>query len=87
MAPVLRARPADEWNGVSAEHPCPICAASAGCHLHSEDDFASCSRRPSDWPLTNGGWLHRVEPPASARDDVSASAGAGVDDSPVRLRA
>lgn len=52
------------WRRVSIRRPCPICAGVDGCSVHEEDSFASCSREPSDWPLTNGGWLHRVIHPA-----------------------
>lgn len=50
-----------EWNGVSPEHPCDICGGPSVCRRHADDPFVSCTRRPSDWPLTNGAWLHRVE--------------------------
>ena len=56
-----------EWDGVSAEHPCAICGGPTVCRRHVDDPFASCTRTPSDWPLTNGGWLHRVEVEASGR--------------------
>ena len=50
-----------EWKLVSERHPCLICQAADGCHRDDEGAFACCSRNPSDWPLTNGSWLHRVE--------------------------
>ena len=50
-----------DWDHVSEREPCPICGSDSGCHRHAADAFVSCARRPSDWPLTNGGWLHRVE--------------------------
>lgn len=50
-----------EWKLVSDRHPCPICRAADGCHRDLEGSFACCARRPSDWPLTSGAWLHRVE--------------------------
>src|SRR5690606_18508399 len=49
-----------QWRRVSSRQPCPICASSDGCSVHEEDDFASCMQKPSDWPLINGAWLHRV---------------------------
>jgi hypothetical protein len=49
-----------EWDNVTERDPCPICGSDSGCHRHAEFAFVSCSRRPSEWPLTNGGWLHRV---------------------------
>lgn len=48
------------WRGVSLRKPCPVCGSSEGCFLHEEAQFASCAKNPSDWPLTNGTWLHRV---------------------------
>ena len=54
-----------EWKLVSEKHPCPICNSSESCHRDLEGTFACCARRPSDWPLTSGAWLHRVE----ARDE------------------
>lgn len=50
-----------EWDRVSEKNPCPICGCDSGCHRHTVDAFVSCARCPSEWPLTNGGWLHRVD--------------------------
>lgn len=50
-----------EWRGVSVRRPCPVCGSNEGCFVHEEDAFASCAKRPSDWPLVNGAWLHRVD--------------------------
>jgi hypothetical protein len=47
------------WHGTSARNPCPVCGGSRGCFVHEEDGFACCGTSPSDWPLTNGTWLHR----------------------------
>jgi hypothetical protein len=49
-----------DWDGVSEHRPCPVCGAESECSRHVGDAFVSCARRPSDWPLTNGGWLHRL---------------------------
>ena len=49
-----------EWRVVSEIRPCPICGGSSDCKTRVLDDFASCMREPSDWPLTNGAWLHRL---------------------------
>ncbi|MGC4087888.1 MAG: hypothetical protein QM756_08325 [Polyangiaceae bacterium] len=49
-----------EWRIVSEVRPCPVCGGTSDCKLHTFDDFASCSREPSEWPLTNGAWLHRL---------------------------
>jgi hypothetical protein len=50
-----------DWVSVSGSHPCPVCGADEGCRFHSQEPFASCTSRPSEWPLTSGDWLHRVE--------------------------
>ena len=50
-----------EWKLVSEKHPCPICNSADACHRDLEEAFVCCARRPSDWPLTSGAWLHRVE--------------------------
>lgn len=49
-----------EWILVSERHPCPLCGAVDGCLRASDAEFACCARRPSDWRLTNGSWLHRL---------------------------
>jgi hypothetical protein len=51
-----------DWDGVSGRRPCPVCGAQSDCSLHVDDAFVSCAHRPSDWPLTNGSWLHRLSP-------------------------
>lgn len=62
MSNLGRARRQDaEWQVVSERNRCLICGATQGCHRDLEGEFACCSRRPSDWPLTSGEWLHRVE--------------------------
>jgi hypothetical protein len=50
-----------EWSAVSAAKPCPICGAESGCRVHADAGFAYCAQRPSDWKLTNGAWLHRLD--------------------------
>jgi hypothetical protein len=50
-----------DWVSVSGSHPCGVCGADAGCRFHSHEPFASCTSRPSEWPLTSGDWLHRVD--------------------------
>lgn len=51
-----------DWNRVSGVTPCPICGGRAECHTHADEDFVCCLREPSDWRLSNGGWLHRLQP-------------------------
>jgi hypothetical protein len=64
---VLSAAIDSDWRLVSQERPCPVCGAEDACSFHTADDFACCAREPSDWKLTNGSWLHRVQ----ARNAVS----------------
>lgn len=59
-----------DWRLVSRERPCPVCGACDTCSVHTEDDFVCCARAPSEWKLTNGSWLHRVQ----ARSPVAAVA-------------
>jgi hypothetical protein len=49
-----------DWNRVTGTTPCPICGGDADCRTHSDEAFACCVQRPSEWRLNNGGWLHRV---------------------------
>jgi hypothetical protein len=51
-----------DWARVSAVAPCPICSGLEGCRRHVEEEFACCVQEPSDWRLSNGGWLHRIVP-------------------------
>jgi hypothetical protein len=57
-----------EWTFVSAKHPCPICAGKEGCRRSVDDDFACCTRASSVWPLSSGGWVHRVSHFSRAAD-------------------
>jgi hypothetical protein len=50
------------WVAVSVVHPCPVCGFAADCLVHEDEPFAACASLPSDWPLTNGDWLHRLSP-------------------------
>ena len=61
-----------DWEGVTSDHPCPVCAGSRGCSTHS-NAFVSCERTPSQWPLTTGAWLHRLESSAEAVPAESTS--------------
>jgi hypothetical protein len=56
-----------EWTFVSVKHPCRICGGHEGCRRGFDDSFACCVRRASDWPLTTGGWVHRLQAPTSHR--------------------
>ena len=50
-----------DWKLVSKKYLCPVCEAVDDCHRDAVGDFACCANRRSDWPLTSGAWLHRVE--------------------------
>ena len=50
-----------EWQSVSSRHPCSVCGAVRGCRFQADDAFACCANSQSEWPLTNGAWLHRLE--------------------------
>jgi hypothetical protein len=50
-----------DWTSVSSRQPCPICGSSSSCLVHGDGAFASCSQRQSEWPLTTGAWLHRLQ--------------------------
>jgi hypothetical protein len=74
MSYAVRSQSQDaEWKLVSEKNPCPICKSADGCHRDREGAFACCARRPSDWPLTSGAWLHRVE----RLEHLVSSAGVG----------
>ena len=71
----------DEWTFVSATRPCTICGGHDRCRRGSEDEFACCSRVSSEWPLSAGGWVHRVghfvrgvgDPGDGAREDAAVA--------------
>ena len=53
------------WTAVSAERPCPVCGARAGCGVAPGAGHALGLVVPSDRPLDVGGWLHAL--PAGRR--------------------
>jgi hypothetical protein len=55
-----------DWDRVTGSAPCPICGGGADCRTHSNEAFACCVQRPSEWRLNNGGWLHRIDRPGFA---------------------
>lgn len=59
-----------DWDSVSAREPCAICGAGAVCRRHAVDRFACCVHEPSDWPLSTGGWLHRLTTGATRARDL-----------------
>ena len=66
-----------EWITVSPRHPCAVCGAHEGCRNGYEGRFACCLRRASVWPLTPGGWLHRLDgdPERSVVEPLEPAAG------------
>lgn len=71
---VLSAAIDTDWRLVSHERPCPVCGSQDACSIHTKDAFACCAREPSEWKLTTGAWLHRVQA-RSAVAKVPASFG------------
>ena len=51
---------APEWVTVSADHPCPVCGATSECGVLEAGEFARCLNTVCEWPVLNGGWLHRL---------------------------
>jgi hypothetical protein len=60
------------WTAVSAPSPCPVCNAPDGCGVapFRGGVAVDCRRVVSRWPMTQGGWLHRLPAPG-AGDDAS----------------
>lgn len=58
---VLSAAIDSDWRLVSQERPCPVCGSEDACSIHTHDAFACCAHEPSDWKLTNGSWLHKLQ--------------------------
>ena len=50
-----------DWTKVSGATPCPVCGGLDECRTHVEDGYVCCVAEPSEWRLSNGGWLHRIE--------------------------
>ena len=56
-----------EWTLVTRSRPCRVCGGAAmGCRWRSDGEFACCTARPSEWPLTVGGWVHQVAKAAAS---------------------
>lgn len=53
----------DDWAAVTMAAPCTVCGATTGCAALRDERFVRCARWPSEWPMTVGGWLHRLAPP------------------------
>lgn len=73
-----------DWESVTLQRPCPVCSSTQGCSTHSRS-FVSCERTPSQWPMTTGTWLHRVELTVHATTRAARPATPTVADAPARL--
>jgi hypothetical protein len=62
MMKVLPLSSEPSWESVNSKCPCPVCGAETGCRLHGKEAFVVCENVPSEWPITNGAWLHREAP-------------------------
>jgi hypothetical protein len=71
----------DEWTFVSAARPCTICAGHDRCRRGS-DEFACCARVSSEWPLSAGGWVHRLGSFSRAPPRALGDPGAGAQEDP-----
>jgi hypothetical protein len=60
-----------EWTFVSTKRPCSICGGHEGCRIGEGEQFACCVRTSSDWPLTTGGWVHRLSPSSGVQRRVA----------------
>jgi hypothetical protein len=60
------------WSAVSAETPCPVCGGRSGCGVapFRGGTAVDCRWTVSSWPMSEGGWLHRL----SAADVADAAA-------------
>jgi hypothetical protein len=74
---VISAAIDSDWRLVSQERPCPVCGAEDACSIHTADAFACCAREPSEWKLTNGSWLHKLQTPSAVIETAGTRLGAG----------
>jgi hypothetical protein len=65
-----------EWTSVSSKRPCPVCGSSSSC-LVQAGSFACCSKHQSEWPLTTGAWLHRIESNGALEHPLAVAALSG----------
>jgi hypothetical protein len=67
--------PTIEWLAVSTRQPCRVCGAVRSCRFQPSSNLVCCVNTESDWPLTNGAWLHRVVPDDVTAQGTASSAG------------
>ncbi len=63
-----------EWTLVSVKHPCTVCGGHHGCRRGFADEFGCCTRVLSEWPLTAGGWVHRLDLQVDVEAAIEVSA-------------
>jgi len=65
-----------EWTLVSVKRPCTVCGGHHGCRRGFADEFGCCTRVLSEWPLTAGGWVHRLDLEIELEAEGSRESGA-----------
>jgi hypothetical protein len=79
---ILSAAIDSDWKQVTPEKPCPVCGSFNACSVHVFEEFACCSLSPSEWKLTNGAWLHRIDDELEVRDSGVVRSGSAALASP-----
>jgi hypothetical protein len=66
------------WSSVSVGQRCPVCGAPGGCGVapFRGGVAVDCRRVVSGWPMTEGGWLHRLPDDEVVDDARHATQGA-----------
>jgi hypothetical protein len=66
------------WTSVSVGQRCPVCGAPGGCGVapFRGGIAVDCRRVVSSWPMTEGGWLHRLPVDGAVDDDSHGTDGA-----------
>ncbi|BCV20412.1 DUF3854 domain-containing protein [Moorella sp. Hama-1] len=59
----------EPFRRVSRREPCPICGRTDWCGINSR--LAVCMRVESDYPVSNGGWLHKLAPGMVKEEDIA----------------
>ena len=59
-----------QWLEVSPAEPCVVCGAISECTVLESREFARCSQTVSEWPVLDGGWLHRLDAVVITRMDA-----------------
>jgi hypothetical protein len=61
------------WIDVSLGEPCSVCGGSSECMVLESYDFARCTRTVSEWPVLDGGWLHRLEATVVTAEELTSA--------------